>query len=139
MRKEFYIDSHDNYIFKTTFYRDDNNLSDLFNGLTIDPEYIPDNGIVLHVSINRKILKEAIMMMIQYKKVIHRAVMFADCSESEIGNPDSIIISRDQDDELRLWYRTSIKDEDENSFYHEFDLRPFMPFDLINFLSEFKD
>ena len=43
--------------------------------------------------------------------------MFADCSESEIGNPDSIIISRDQDDELRLWYRTSIKDEDENSFY----------------------
>ena len=127
MRKEFYIDSYDNYIFKTTFYRDDNNLSDLFNGLTIDPEYIPDNGIVLYVSINRKILKEAIMMMIQYKKVIHRAVIFADCSESEIGNPDSIIISRDQDD------------EDENSFYHEFDLRPFMPFDLINFLSEFKD
>lgn len=134
MIKQFFIDSFENINIKTTFFPEDE--VDL-NGISLDPEDVPAKGLNLHVSIKKSILLDCIRAMANNKNSVYELTPYADVSLSEIGEPICVSIRRDEDMMIRLYYKCRI-DEYGNSYNHEFDMRPYMPMDLIHFLTEFK-
>jgi hypothetical protein len=134
MIKQFFIDSLENINIKTTFFPEDKVD---FNGIPLDGEAVPAKGINLHVSIKRSILLDCIQAMASNKGSIYELTPYADVSLSEIGEPVGVSIRRDEDMMIRLYYKCRIE-VDGVSYNHEFDMRPYIPMDLIHFLTEFK-
>lgn len=135
MRKEFYIDNYNNFNFKTTFYPEDaGKIKSL-------PEYIPEEGVILHISVNKKILRDAIMAMANYRNSIHEVIMYADCSNTEIGAgfPNSVSLKRYEDLMLHMHYNYIAKDDEGEIHQDYIVMDEYLPFDVINFLEEFKD
>lgn len=134
MIKQFFIDSLENINIKTTFFPEDKVD---FNGIPLDGDAIPAKGVNLHVSIKKSILLACINAMANNKNAIYEITPYADVSLSEIGEPIGVMIRRDEDMMIRLYYKCRIE-EDGIAYEHFFDMRPYMPMDLIHFITEFK-
>lgn len=134
MIKQFFIDSLENINIKTTFFPEDKVD---FNGIPLDGDAIPAKGVNLHVSIKKSILLACINAMANNKNAIYELTPYADVSLSEIGEPIGVMIRRDEDMMIRLYYKCRIE-EDGITYEHFFDMRPYMPMDLIHFITEFK-
>ena len=133
MKKEFYIDSFDNINFRTTFYSNDD-LS--FGDVHINSLAVPDSGIRLHVSIKRKSLLSAILAMANNKSSIFEIVLYADTSLSDIGSDIKITLRRSEDMMINLMYIFKVKVDSGEVIETMFNMRPYMPFDPIDFLTE---
>lgn len=134
MIKQFFIDSVDNINMKTTFFPDEKVD---FGGVLFDGEGVPGKGVNLHVSIKRSVLLACIKAMADNRTAIYELSPYADVSLSEIGEPIGVFIRRDEDAMIRLYYKCKFT-SDGVFFEHSFDMRPYMPMDLIHFLTEFK-
>ena len=133
VKKEFYIDSFDNINFRTTFYSNDD-LS--FGDVHINSLAVPDSGIRLHVSIKRKSLLSAILAMANNKSSIFEIVLYADTSLSDIGSDIKITLRRSEDMMINLMYIFKVKVDSGEVIETMFNMRPYMPFDPIDFLTE---
>ena len=134
VKKEFYIDSFDNINFRTTFY-DNDDLS--FGDVHINSLAVPDRGIRLHVSIKRKSFLSAILAMANNKNSIFEAVLYADTSLSDIGHDIRITLRRSEDMMINLMYIFKVKVDSGETIETMFNMRPYMPFDPIDFLTEY--
>ena len=136
VKKEFYIDSFDNINFRTTFY-DNDDLS--FGDVHINSLAVPDRGIRLHVSIKRKSFLNAILAMANNKNSIFEAVLYADTSLSDIGYDIRITLRRSEDMMINLMYIFKVKVDSGETIETMFSMRPYMPFDPIDFLTEYEE
>ena len=133
MIKQFFIDGLENINMKATFFPDDKVD---FDGIPFDGDAVPARGENLHVSIKKSILLACIKAMADNKSSIYELTPYADVSLSEIGEPVGVTIRRDEDMMIRLYYKCRIE-VDDILYEHSFDMRPYMPMDLIHFLTEF--
>ena len=136
VKKEFYIDSFDNINFRTTFY-DNDDLS--FGDVHINSLAVPDRGIRLHVSIKRKPFLNAILAMANNKNSIFEAVLYADTSLSDIGHDIRVTLRRSDDMMINLMYIFKVKVDSGETIETMFNMRPYMPFDPIDFLTEYEE
>ena len=136
VKKEFYIDSFDNINFRTTFY-DNDDLS--FGDVHINSLAVPDKGIRLHVSIKRKSFLNAILAMANNKNSIFEAVLYADTSLSDIGHDIRVTLRRSEDMMINLMYIFNVKVDSGEIIETMFNMRPYMPFDPIDFLTEYEE
>lgn len=134
MIKQFFIDSIENINMKATLFPEDKVD---FNGIPLDGESVPAKGINLHVSVKKSVLLACIKAMAENRNAIYELTPYADVSLSEIGEPIGVSIRRDEDTMIRLYYKCRFE-VDGILYNHEFDMRPYMPMDLIHFLTEFK-
>lgn len=149
MLKEFWKDSYNNLVFKCTFkhHEDVENECLNLNGVTVYPLTSDRYGLIrtddsdehaLQLSVNATMLKDTIVLMSKHGSSAKSVELYADCSGFSFGESHRVFIVREQDNGIGLRVELILRLKDsEHSDLISINMRPFMPLDLIDFLTEY--
>lgn len=130
MKKEFYIDSYNNFVFKTTF----NQYEKIIDVYSHDiSAAIPVNGDrIIGVSINKTKFKEAIIAMTQTRDSVYQMDLYADFSFFNFGKDHHFWLFR-ADDGLIECKVTFVID----GRIYTINMSNYLPISVIDFLTEY--
>lgn len=130
MKKEFYIDSYNNFVFKTTF-KEYEEIKEVHCDDISDIIPVKGNR-VIGVSINKTKFKEAIVAMTKTRDSVYQMELYADFSFFNFGDNHHFLLFRADDGLIECKVVLRIEDD-----FFAINMSDYLPISVIDFLTEY--
>lgn len=130
MKKEFYIDSYNNFVFKTTFKQYEEIIDAYSHDISAAVSVSGDR--VVCVSINKTKFKEAIIAMTQTRDSVYQMELYADFSFFNFGEDHHFWLFRADDGLIECKVVFVI-----DGHIHTINMSNYLPISVIDFLTEY--